>query len=106
MYVLRSLTRAVTYVGITKDVEQRLSQHNGLVPGGAKSTRGHRPWSLEVTLGPFGTRGYAQSVEYRIKQLPAARRLSVRAQDYADEGPAAAPRPSDAPTKPSPESAG
>ena len=68
VYVLQSEARAVTYVGIAKDVQARLAQHNGETKGGAKSTRAARPWALARTLGPFETRGEAQSVEYALKQ--------------------------------------
>ncbi len=75
VYVLQSTARPVTYVGIAKDVEARLAQHNGETKGGAKSTRAARPWTIARTLGPFGTRGEAQSVEYALKQKPAQQRL-------------------------------
>ena len=75
VYVLRSLARPVTYVGIAKDPEARLSQHNGLIKGGAKSTRAARPWVIDHTRGPFATRGEAQELEYVLKQKPAAEKL-------------------------------
>ncbi len=84
VYVLRSLVREVTYVGIAKDLEARLSQHNGLLPGGAKSTRGSRPWIVENQLGPYGSRAEAQAIEYRVKQLPAADRLVASPGDFPD----------------------
>jgi putative endonuclease len=75
VYVLQSQARPVTYVGISKDVSARLAQHNGETKGGAKSTRAARPWSLARTLGPFETRGEAQSVEYALKQKPPRERV-------------------------------
>jgi len=75
VYVLQSQARPVTYVGISKDVLARLAQHNGETKGGAKSTRAARPWTLARTLGPFESRGEAQSVEYALKQKPAQQRL-------------------------------
>lgn len=73
-YVLLS-RRQSTYVGITKDVERRLQQHNGELPGGAKSTRANRPWSLGRTYGPFEDRAEASRAERRIKKLRGPRRL-------------------------------
>lgn len=79
VYVLRSEARAVTYVGIAKDVDARLAQHNGETKGGAKSTRAARPWALARTEGPYPTRGEAQSAEHALKQLGAAERLAGNA---------------------------
>lgn len=31
------------YAGITRDINRRLQQHNGQLPGGARYTRGRRP---------------------------------------------------------------
>lgn len=75
VYVLESLARSVTYVGIAKDVEARLLQHNGERPGGAKSTRAARPWRVARRLGPFESRGRAQEEEYRVKSLDREARL-------------------------------
>ena len=75
VYDLQSDVRAVTYVGIAKDVEARLLQHNGEAKGGAKSTRAARPWRLARTEGPFGSRGEAQAREYALKQLRGPERL-------------------------------
>ncbi len=57
-----------TYVGVAVDVERRARQHNGEIPGGARSTRVGRPWRVAVVHGPFPDRGSAQSVEYQLKQ--------------------------------------
>ena len=35
-----------SYVGITTDLNRRLAQHNGLLSGGAKSTRGKGPFEI------------------------------------------------------------
>ena len=65
-----------TYVGITTDMERRLRQHNGEIPGGAKSTRAHRPWTVGKTYGPFEDRGSASRAEHSIKKLRGRQRLS------------------------------
>lgn len=70
--------RGRTYVGITTDPQRRLQQHNGELPGGAKSTRAHRPWRIGATHGPYEKRGEAQSVEYRVKKLRGQKRLQWR----------------------------
>ncbi len=77
VYLLVSERRETTYVGIAKDVQARLAQHNGESPGGAKSTRAARPWRLERHTGPFATRGEAQRTEAELKRLRgSARRAS------------------------------
>ena len=76
VYVLRSTVRNRTYVGITVDLERRLSQHNGELPGGASSTRAGRPWVVGMTYGPYETRSDASRVERQVKSLRGARRLS------------------------------
>lgn len=74
VYVLLSQQRS-TYVGITTDVERRLRQHNGELPGGARSTRANRPWSLGKTYGPFQDRARATQAEHSVKKLRGQRRL-------------------------------
>ncbi len=68
VYVLKSARTSRTYVGIALDVAQRLLQHNGERPAGAKSTRAGRPWLIVLVHGPFRTRARAQRIEYAIKQ--------------------------------------
>jgi predicted GIY-YIG superfamily endonuclease len=43
VYVLKSLKDLILYVGMSKDVEQRLRHHNA---GKSKFTSGHKPWQL------------------------------------------------------------
>lgn len=75
VYVLTSATRNRTYVGITIDVERRLAQHNGEQPGGARSTRAGRPWSVGARYGPFIDRAAASRAEHAVKSLRGAARL-------------------------------
>jgi predicted GIY-YIG superfamily endonuclease len=75
VYVLMSGDETRTYVGITLELERRLDQHNGALPGGAKSTRAGRPWTIVVRYGPFATRGEAQVLEARLKRRSGRARL-------------------------------
>lgn len=77
VYVLVSKSAGTTYVGVTTDLERRLAQHNGLAPGGAKTTRAGRPWELGVTYGPYENRGEAQIVEHRVKLERGRARLAL-----------------------------
>lgn len=91
VYVLRSDSVAATYVGISTDVGRRLQQHNGELPGGAKSTRRGRPWRIGEVSPPMASRGDAQQLEYRIKSVPGPERcglLAELARQSPDPGPA------------------
>lgn len=57
-----------TYVGITKNLERRLSQHNGILGGGAKSTRAKRPYEIACYIENIPNRSIASKLEYDIKQ--------------------------------------
>lgn len=79
VYVLVSIAGGRTYVGVTNDLRRRLDQHNGCVPGGAKSTRHGRPWRIGCVHGPFEDKGEALRVEVRLKKLRGAERLHASA---------------------------
>ena len=76
VYVLVSETTSRSYVGITTDLERRLKQHNGELPGGARSTTYGRPWRVGASHGPFEGRGEASRVEYELKRRRGPARLS------------------------------
>ncbi|MCC6408817.1 MAG: GIY-YIG nuclease family protein [Planctomycetes bacterium] len=67
-----------TYVGIALDPKTRLAQHNGELPGGAKATRGFRPWRIGRRFGPYETRAEAQRVEHAVKRLRGTARCRAR----------------------------
>ena len=72
VYVLRGTRtdlRSVYYVGCTTDIQRRVRQHNGEIPGGAKFTRGSRPWVFMTQYGPYAGRGPAQKAERSVKKL-------------------------------------
>lgn len=69
VYVIKSKTNNRTYVGITTNITRRLRQHNGEIKGGAKATRGFRPWDLLRIVGPISTQKKALKEERRIKRL-------------------------------------
>jgi predicted GIY-YIG superfamily endonuclease len=56
-----------TYVGITKDLNRRLNQHNGVITGGAKSTRAKRPYEVAIYIGNISNRSIASQMEFQIK---------------------------------------
>ena len=77
VYVLWSESRGRTYVGISTDPERRLAQHNGERPGGARATRGGRPWVIGARYGPYPDRSQASREELRVKALRGRQRLTA-----------------------------
>jgi putative endonuclease len=63
VYAIRSVARNYIYVGLTSDVEQRLTRHN---EGREKTTRAYRPFDLIFTES-FGTRTDAREREKHLK---------------------------------------
>ena len=66
-----------TYIGITKNMARRLDQHNGLLAGGAKSTRAtHGDWSVMYLVRGFGEdKSAAMRFEYAWKHAKCNSRL-------------------------------
>ena len=63
VYVLKSESNWRFYVGLTINIERRLSEHN---KGYTKSTKGFRPWAL-FFFESFNTRIEARSREKYLK---------------------------------------
>ncbi|MCH7745574.1 MAG: GIY-YIG nuclease family protein [Chloroflexi bacterium] len=63
VYVLQSQKNNRYYIGSTKDIDQRVSQHNA---GISKSTRNYRPWRL-VYSEPLNTLAQARQRESQLK---------------------------------------
>ena len=57
-----------TYVGVTPDLDRRLSQHNGLMSGGARATHG-RKWERICHVRGFPDHRAALQFEWRWKQI-------------------------------------
>ena len=57
------------YCGITTNMERRLLQHNGQVPGGARYTQGRRPVRL-LASRVCGCKGDALRLELAVKSRP------------------------------------
>lgn len=76
------------YCGITCDLERRLAQHNGALPGGARYTRGRRPVRLTGSL-PCPDKGTALRLERVVKARPRAEkwRLFCGAPKAAEDAP-------------------
>ena len=57
-----------TYIGVTPDLDRRLSQHNGLQAGGAMATKG-RIWERVCHVKGFPDHRAALQFEWRWKQI-------------------------------------
>jgi putative endonuclease len=72
VYLVRCSDRSL-YCGISNDFKHRLIEHNS--GRGAKYTRSRRPVA-PVGVSPKMTKSEALKLEYRIKQLPANRKIA------------------------------
>jgi len=74
VYVLESvkpiLARSYghTYVGSTNNPVRRYKQHMGVLPGGARATKSHRPWRIAAIFGPYSNRSEGCKAEYALKR--------------------------------------
>jgi predicted GIY-YIG superfamily endonuclease len=68
-YLLRN-ERGHSYVGVTKDLKNRLRQHNGEIVGGAKYTRFKGPWRPVVKISNFPDQRTAMQLEWRLHHPP------------------------------------
>ncbi len=63
------------YCGICTDLQRRIAEHNGELPGGARYTRARRPVRLLAAAG-CADRAAASRAEYRIKRLKKGQKLA------------------------------
>ena len=71
VYLLREVGGTRTYVGATLDVDRRLSQHNGVLVGGARATRG-RAWNRICHVRGFPHQKAALQFEWAWKYFTKA----------------------------------
>jgi putative endonuclease len=83
LYLLECDGRSI-YTGITTDVERRLAEHAAGLSRAARYTRGARQVRLLYAV-ELGDRGLTARAEYRLKQLPRAKKLRV-AEQRPDRG--------------------
>lgn len=61
------------YCGITSNIQKRLAQHNGELPGGARYTRGRRPVTMEAAI-MCPDKSSALKLELFVKSLPRSKK--------------------------------
>lgn len=69
------------YIGKTNDLRRRLRQHNGVICGGARATRG-RAWEYELVIDGFACDSHAMQAEWRLKHERRKLRGAPRAQPW------------------------
>lgn len=62
-----------TYIGKTNDLRRRLRQHNSIISGGAKATRGRGPWRIVWYVRGFISERHALQFEWRLHNPPTRR---------------------------------
>ena len=75
VYLLECADKTL-YCGITNNLNKRLRQHNGEMPGGAKYTRSRNPLKL-VYQEEVETRSFALKREIAIKKMSRIEKLSL-----------------------------
>ncbi len=68
LYILKSVRTGRFYVGSTEDIDQRLKQHNGELPGLGRSTVADRPWKT-VFHATYASRSQAMAAERYVKSM-------------------------------------
>jgi predicted GIY-YIG superfamily endonuclease len=71
-----------TYVGITNNFTHRLSQHNGIIKGGAKATHKYNDWKLAFYISGFTTKSEVLSFEWHMHHPNGKRRKDSSSKDY------------------------
>jgi len=64
--IVSKTTPTHTYIGYTNNTETRIKKHNGLLKGGAKSTRKHKDWEYKKII-ELTTKSDALSLEWYWK---------------------------------------
>ncbi len=76
VYILESdLER--TYCGVTNNLTNRINQHNGIIKGGAKATKG-RNWEYFCIIEGFLSKQEALQFEWRMHHPDGKRRKSSK----------------------------
>lgn len=75
IYILKCSDNSL-YTGIAANIEKRIRQHLGIIKGGAKYTKSHRPVSVEA-LWYTENANAARKLEAAIKKLAKADKIRI-----------------------------
>jgi len=64
------------YCGITNDISRRINEHNGIVSGGARYTKGRRPVKIIASI-PVRNRAEAVKLEFQVKRISKSKKLEL-----------------------------
>lgn len=79
-YILRCVDdkhKNLTYNGSTNNIIKRLRQHNGIIKGGAKATKG-KQWEIYALMTGFSDHNNCLSCEWRIKKPTGQRKRPAK----------------------------
>ena len=74
-YVYMLYSGNKSYTGFTNNPARRLRQHNGIIRGGAKSTRGIHDWRFLTLTSSDWTKQEAMKAEYKFKHPDGKRKV-------------------------------
>lgn len=66
-YILKNNDNNKTYNGFTVNTDRRIRQHNSIIKGGAKATKGVNTWHIYALISGFPDKVNALQCEWRIK---------------------------------------
>ncbi|RKW21347.1 GIY-YIG nuclease family protein [Candidatus Gracilibacteria bacterium] len=75
VYILKCSDNSL-YTGITSDLERRIKEHDGLLPGGAKYTSSRRPVEL-LYFEKCEDRSEATKRELQIKKMTKLKKIKL-----------------------------
>jgi predicted GIY-YIG superfamily endonuclease len=91
-YCLESEDATRTYVGYTTDITRRIREHNQIIKGGARSTRG-RAWKYLYILGGLPNRSEGLRLEYFLHHPRNVSVKSLKKNLYLSEQRSVIPKP-------------
>ena len=74
IYIIKAINKDRFYIGYTVDLIRRLKQHNKLLKGGAKSTKGYI-WEYYAIFSNIQSHIQGLQLEWKLKHLTKKRKI-------------------------------